>query len=34
MDGKVSKQDKFVNAMPMIGILALAVVGLLMAFVL
>lgn len=34
MDGKVSKQDRFVNAMPMIGLLAIAIVGLLMAFVL
>lgn len=34
MDQKISKQDRFVNAMPMVALLAIAVVGVLMAFVL
>lgn len=33
MDGKISKQDKFVNTMPILSLAILAVVGVLMAFV-
>ena len=33
MDAKVSKQDKFVNAMPVISLVILVVVGLVTVFV-
>lgn len=33
MDQKISKQDKIVNFMPTLALLAVAVAGLLMAFV-